>query len=71
MPPVSEPWRRVGSASRGVNDPVAARAGWPRACPVGSFTPRLACQLRGGMHVVSRHVRAASDEALHVIVTAM
>ena len=35
---------RCWISNRGVNDPVAARAGWPRACPVGSFTPRLACR---------------------------
>jgi hypothetical protein len=36
-------------ASRGVNDPVAASAGWPRACPIGSFTPRLAVRCLNGV----------------------
>ena len=41
MPPVSRA-NGVGGCrgSRGVNDPVSGRAGWPRACPAGSFTPR-------------------------------
>jgi hypothetical protein len=31
LPPVRTPRRRRWKASRGVNDPGAARAGWPRA----------------------------------------
>ena len=42
---------RLATEARPGSDagPVAARAGWPRACPIGSFTPPLACRYLNGV----------------------